>query len=49
MQVMVSLTTLDNGLARVMEPRAAAPERRAGDDPAPSAKRGSRWGSWPPR
>ena len=28
MQVMVSLTTLDNGLARVMEPRAAAPERR---------------------
>ena len=28
MQVMVSVTTLKRGLARVMEPRAAAPERR---------------------
>jgi DNA repair photolyase len=27
-RVMISLTTLDRGLARVMEPRAATPERR---------------------
>ena len=42
----ISVTTLDAGLARKMEPRAPAPQRRLAGDPAADRGRHSGAGAW---
>ena len=47
--VMLSITTLDPELARLMEPRAAAPAARLRAIGQLRARPACRWGSWSPR